>query len=275
MGNHVVYEKKGYKAYIILDKQEKLNALEGEMYHDVLECLNKADREKEVRVVIMKGAGRCFSAGYDITAEMNVVLSPMEERNAIQGHANAARWKMWEMGKPVICQIHGFCLGGAADLMLPADYVITSDDCQIGEPQIQFGGAPVFLMMPWVTGLRKGKELMLTGEKITGKEAEACGLVTRSVPLDELEDYVESLADKLIKMPTEILAVQKWGINKQFETMGLKAGLEMWLDYSMFFRYMVTPEIEEFSRISAEKGTKAALKWRDDFFAGKAETGDR
>lgn len=269
MGNHVIYEKKGYKAYIILNKPEKLNALEGEMYTDVLGYLNEAEKDRDIRVVILKGAGRCFSAGYDITAEMNTVVTPIEEKTGFQHHANAARWQMWNMGKPVICQIHGYCLGGACELMFPADYVIASEDCQVGEPQVQFGAASVFLLMPWLTGLRKGKEMMLTGEKISGKEAEACGIVTKAVPADQLDEYVDNLANKLIKMPPEILAVQKWGINKQFEIMGMRTGIETWVDYSMFFRYMTTPEIEEFSRISAEQGVKAALKWRDDYFADK------
>ena len=244
MGSHVLYEKKGYKAYIILNKPEKLNALDGEMYQDVLGYLKEADADESIRVVILKGAGRAFSAGYDIQAEMNLVETPMEERAGFRDGSNAARWKMWEMGKPVICQIQGYCLGGGCELMMPADYVISSDDCLIGEPQIQFGAASVYLMVPWLTGL------------------------------DELEQYVENLADKLIKMPPEIISVQKWGINKQFETMGIRTGLDMWLDYTMYFRFFKTPEIEEFSRISNEKGVKAALKWRDDYFAGKAGIGD-
>lgn len=269
MGSHVLYEKKGYKAYIILNKPEKLNALEGEMYGNVRDYLTDAENDKNIRVVILKGAGRCFSAGYDIAAEMGNLPTPIEERAGFQAGANAARWKMWGMSKPVICQVHGYALGGACELMMPADYVIASEDCQIGEPQIQFGAASVFLMVPWLTGIRKGKELMLTGEKITGKEAEACGLITKAVPAEELEEYVEALADKLIKMPPEIMCIMKWGINKQFEIQGMRTGLETWADYSMFFRYMTTPEIEEFSRISAEQGVKAALKWRDDYFAGK------
>lgn len=274
MENYVRYEKNGYKAYIILDKQEKMNALDPDMYRAVTNYLKEADKDKDIRVVILKGAGRCFSAGYDISAEMNMVLTPIEEKVDIEGHANAARWQMWDMATPVICQIHGYCLGGACDLMLPADYVVTSDDCQIGSPQIQFGAAPVYLMMPWLTGLRKGKELMLTGEKIKGKQAEEYGIVTKSVPFEELDAYVEKLADKIIQMPKEILTIQKWGINKQFEIMGMKAGLDAWADYAMFFRYMVTPEIEEFSRIAGEKGTKAALKWREDYFAGKVGIGE-
>jgi enoyl-CoA hydratase/carnithine racemase len=267
---HVIYEKKGYKAYIILNKPEKLNALDGEMYQDVLSCLKKADADDGVRVVIMKGAGRCYSAGYDIQAEMGRVSTPMEERNGFRDGSNACRWMMWDMGKAVISQIHGYCLGGAFELAMPADYVIASDDCQIGEPQVSFGAASLYLMMPWLAGIRKGKELMLTGEKVNGKQAEEYGIVTKSVPAEELDAYVEDLADRIIKMPPELLAVQKWGINRQYEVMGFKTGLDTWVDYTMFYRFFETPEIKEFSRISKEQGTKAALKWRDDYFAGKA-----
>lgn len=274
MYEHVLYEKKGYKAYITLNKPEKLNALENKMYSDILACLKEAEFDDEVRVVIMKGAGRCFSAGFDLTAETNVTTTPIQERRGFENASNACRWTMWDMGKPVICQVHGYALGGSFELMVPADYVIISDDCVVGEPQIQFGAASVYMMMPWLTGIRKSKELMLTGEKINGKQAEECGIATKSVPLEELENYVEALADKLIKMPTDIVAVTKWGINRQFEIMGMRTGLQTWVDYSMFYRYMTTPEIEEFSRLSAEKGNKVALKWRDDYYAGKAKIGD-
>ncbi len=274
MGSHVLYEKKGYKAYIILNKPEKLNALDGEMYSDILGYLKEAESDEQVRVVILKGNGRAFSAGYDIKAEMNLHETPLQERNGFQAGSNACRWKMWDMGTPVICQIQGYCLGGACELMMPADYVISSEDCLIGEPQIQFGAASVYLMIPWLVGLRKGKELMMTGEKISGKDAETYGIVTKALPQDEVEAYVEALADKLIKMPPEIVTIQKWGINRQFEIMGLRSGLETWVDYSMFYRFFKTPEIEEFSRISAEKGVKAALQWRDDYFAGKVGIGE-
>lgn len=274
MYKHVIYGKKDYKAYIILNKPEKLNALENEMYSDILSCLKAAESDEDVRVVIIKGNGRCFSAGFDLSSETNVTTTPLQERCGFENTSNACRWAMWDMGKPVICQLHGYALGGAFELMAPADYVITADDCQIGEPQIQFGAPSVYLMMPWLAGLRKGKELMLTGEKVNGKQAEEYGIVTKSVPLEELEDYVETLAEKIIKMPTDILTVTKWGINRQFEIMGMRSGLQTWVDYSMFYRYMTTPEIKEFGRLSAEKGNKVALKWRDDYFAGKAKIGD-
>jgi len=271
MSNHVLLEKKGYKAYIILNKPEKLNALDGDMYRTILNYLYELDADPKIRVVILKGNGRAFSAGYDIKEEMNIQITPLEERNALRDSSNAARWKMWDLGKPVICQVHGYSLGGACDLMLPADFVIASEDAKIGEPQIQFGGPSVFLLVPWLTGLRKGKELMMTGESISGKEAAECGLITKAVPLENLDAEVDALADKLIKMAPEILYIQKLGVNRQFEIMGLRAGLDTWLDMSMFFRFFKTEEIETFSRITAEQGVKAALAWRDEYFSRNQE----
>jgi enoyl-CoA hydratase/carnithine racemase len=269
MEEHVLLEKKGYKAYIILNKPDKLNALDGNMYQTILKYLQDLDKDPNIRVVILKGNGRAFSAGYDIHEEMNLTLTPLEERASFQNGSNAIRWLMWELSKPVISQVHGYCLGGAFELMVPSDYVIAAEDASIGEPQIQFGAASVFLMIPWLTGIRKSKELLLTGERISGKEAAECGIITKAVPAAQLEASVEALADKLIKMPPEILYIQKLGINRQYEIMGMRTGLNVWVDMSMFFRYLKTEEIETFTRISAEQGVKAALKWRDEYFANK------
>lgn len=266
MSQHVLLEKRGYKAYIILNKPEKLNAFDMDMYFTLLGYLEELDKDKTVRVVIIKGNGRAFSAGYDLKEETNMEISPLEERASFRDSSNKARWKIWDLSKPVICQVHGYCLGGACEIALPADYIIASNNAVIGEPEIEFGAPPVFLMIPWLVGLRKAKELLLTGEKISGTDAAQMGLITKSVPIDQLEEEVEALANKLVKMPPEILYIQKLGINRQFEIMGMKTGMEIWLDYSMYFRFFKTPEVEEFGRIAAEEGVKAALKWRDDYF---------
>lgn len=273
MSGHVLLEKKGYKAYVILNKPDKLNALDFSMYEDILRYMKELDKDPSIRVVILKGNGRAFSAGFDINAEMNLTLTPLEERSSFQRSSNAIRWLIWEMSKPVISQVHGYCFGGAFELVIPSDYVIAAEDTSMGEPQIQFGAPSVFLMTPWLTGIRKSKELLLTGEKISGKDAAECGLITKAVPMDQLEATVEALADKLIKMPPEILFIQKLGINRQYEIMGMRTGLEAWVDMSMFFRFFKTEEIETFARISAEQGVKAALKWRDEYFADNRGTG--
>ena len=267
VNNKVILKKKGYKAYLILNKPEKLNALDMDMYLDLLHYMKELEKDSNIRVIIIKGNGRGFSAGYDIKAETDISISPLEERDSFRDSSNALRWLIWDINKPVICQVHGYCLGGACELTLPADFVIASEDAVIGEPEIKFGSPPVFLMIPWLTGIRKGKELLMTGENISGNDAEKFGLITKAVPLEKIDEEVESLANKLIRIPPEILYLQKLGINRQFEMMGMKTGIDTWLDMSMYFRFFRTEEIETFSRITAEQGVKAALKWRDDFFS--------
>ena len=262
----VIFEKDGYKARIILNRPEKLNAVNMEIYKRVGEILDEIDQDPDIRVVIMKGNGKAFTAGYDI-GDTTGNPTMLEQLSKIEKFANGTRWKIWNLTKPVIAQLHGYCFGGGCEMVLPCDFLIGSDDLLIGEPEIQFGENPAFLMIPWVTGLRKAKELLLTGEKITGKEAAEIGLITRAVPAEELEDYVEKLADKLIKLPAPAVYIQKRGVNRAFEIMGLNPAIDSWADMGLWMAVLKTPEVAEFNRITKEKGVKAALKWRDEQFA--------
>lgn len=264
-GTEVLYEKKGRKAYIILNRPEKLNALTMDMYRAIGEVLDEIEKDDEIRVVILKGNGRCFSAGYDIASE--VADEPLLVERSELGVVNANRWKIWNSTKPFIAQLHSYCFGGGCELALPCDYLLAADSLVIGEPEIQFGENPAFLMIPWVVGLRKAKELMLTGEKISGQEAADIGLVTRVYPADELEQEVEKLADKLIKISPPALQIQKMGINRAYEIMGMKTALDSWVDWSLLFKVLKTDEVIQFNKIVDEKGVKAALAWRDEYFA--------
>lgn len=262
----VLYEKEGHKARIILNRPEKLNAVNMAIYKKVGELLDEIDADQDVRVVIMKGNGRAFSAGYDIndTAEAQI---PLETLSNYEKYANGTRWKIWNLTKPVIAQLHGYCFGGACEMVLPCDFLIGTEDLLIGEPEIQFGENPAFLMIPWVTGLRKAKELLLTGKSVTGIEAERMGLITRAVPADKLEEEVEKLADTLIKIPAPAMYIQKRGINRAFEIMGLNPAIDSWADMGLWMSVLKTPEVIEFNRITKEKGVKAALAWKEEHFS--------
>jgi len=262
----VLYEKEGYKARIILNRPEKLNATNMAIYKRIGELLDQIDVDPDVRVVILKGKGRAFSAGYDIgdTAEVRSILEVLSD---LERYVNGTRWKIWNLTKPVIAQLQGYCLGGGCELILACDFLIGAEDLQIGEPEIQFGENPAFLMIPWVTGLRKAKELLLTGDKISGVEAERIGLITRAVPADKLEEEVEKLADKLIKIPAPAMQLQKRGINRTYETMGMNPAIDSWTDMGLWLHVLKTPEVLEFNKITKEKGVKAALAWRDEYFS--------
>ncbi len=263
----VLLVKKGYKAYIILNRPEKLNAVTTEIYQKIYSLLEEIDQDRDIRVVILKGNGRAFSAGWDISQTDYNDLPGARYIN--ENVCNANRWKIWNLTKPVIAQIHGYCFGGACELTLPCDYVYAADDCLIGEPEIQFGDAPCFLMIPWLVNNRKAKELLLTGEKITGKEAAEIGLVTRAFPVETLEEEVEKLADKLIKISPPCIENQKRGINRAYEIMGMRTAIDAWVDQALWNRVLVTDEVKEFNRIVSEKGVKEALVWQDEYFKAK------
>jgi enoyl-CoA hydratase len=263
----VLLVKKGFKAYLILNRPEKLNAVTTEIYQKIKTLLEEVDTDPEVRVLIIKGNGRAFSAGWDISATEHNDLESARYIN--ENLCNANRWKIWNFTKPVIAQIHGYCFGGACELILPCDYVYAANNCLIGEPEIQFGDAPCFLMIPWLVNNRKAKELLLTGEKINGTEAEKIGLITRAFPPEQLEEEVEKLANKLIKISPPCIQNQKRGINRAYEVMGMRAAIDSWVDQALWNRVLVTDEVKEFNRIVSEKGVKAALAWQDDYFKAK------
>ncbi len=265
---HIKLEKNGYKAYIIVDKQEKLNAFDTAMYKDVGKCLDDVAQDPDIRVVILKGAGRAFSAGYDVEEEA-ARIGYMEELAEIEDYCNSNSWKIWNMRKPVIAQIHGYCLGGACELVLPCDYVLSSDDCKVGEPEITFGAMTAYNIMPWLVPMRQAKALMLTGEKITGKRAAEIGLVTASYPADQLEQEVEALADKLIRIAPPVLCLQKKMLNRTYEIMGMQGAIDWSADLSVFARAIETEEVVKFNEIVSTEGMKAAFRWQEEYFDNK------
>lgn len=267
MADLVVAEKKGMVGYVILNRPEKLNALTAEMYSLVRDLVRELDEDKDVRVIILKGNGRAFSAGWDLTA--HGPDDPMDSLRVLESANNGARWQIWNARKPVIAQLHRYCLGGALELAIPCDFIIASDDCIIGEPEIQFGEPPGFLQVPWLVGILRSKALLLTGDKITGKEAAEIGLATEAVPAESLEDEVEKLAAKLKRIPPPAMMLQKRGINRAFEIMGLKSAIDSWADINLLMSMMKTDEVKEFNRIVKEKGLKEALAWQEQLHVNK------
>lgn len=265
MSSDILVERKKYIGYVVLNRPDKLNAITWEMYNDIILAMDELEDDESVRVIVFRGAGRAFSSGFDLNEpDLN---NHLELRKKYERVAQLARRRVWNNLKPTIAQIHGYCLGAAHDLALACDIAIATEETKMGVPEIQFGGGTPFLLMPWVLGLRKTKELLLTGKTITGREAAEIGLVNYAVPEGELENKVLEMAKELAVIPTPAIQLQKRGINRAVEISGFMAAAESWLDLSSLGTLWQTPEVEEFNRIVAEKGVKAALKWRDEQFS--------
>jgi len=256
-------------AKVLLNRPEKLNALSLPLQAELYECLQAADDDPAVRVITLRGAGRAFCAGYDVTPPQTD-----EDRRASEERRGNIRQDMhrlrktarlmtsvFDLSKPVIAGIHGHVIAGGTDLALHCDMVIAADDANIGFPPVRSMGTPPTHMWTYMVGPQWAKWFMLTGETVSGKEAQEMGLVLKSVPAEGLDAAVDGLANKIAKIPWEMLAANKSIVNKALDLMGRNMMQVIAAETDAVSHQ--SSIVREFNRISSEEGLKAALAWRD------------
>ena len=251
---------------VTLNRPERLNAFNFAMTDELCQVLDEAAVDGEVDVIVVKGAGRAFSSGADInTPDENLWLQTDDGLQMYQrfDRGYTSRWldSVWDNPKPVIAQVHGYCLGQAVDFVNSCDLVVAADDALFGLPEARFGGI-LMAFLPWVVGIHKAKEMMFLGENITGVEAKRIGMVNDVVAADVLESTVQTLAANLAKVPTETLYFSKKAINSAMEAGGFRQGVRNSFALNTLSK-LTEGGAREWSRIRKEKGHKEALKWRD------------
>lgn len=269
MSGTVDLERRGAVAWITLDRPDKLNALDAPMVQALSDRLRESERDDAVRVVVLRGAGRAFSAGYDLTE------GEPGPRAADDWHAELSRdvaltMQLWGLAKPTIAAVHGWCLGGALDLAIACDLVVAAEDAKLGVPEIKVGSGPVTLLLPFVIGQKKANELLFTGDHVDAREAHRIGLVNDVVPADELEQATAELAHRIAPTPLQVLRFTKLAITRAYEAMGLRVAQSANLDLGAILNAVDTPEQRAFDRIAAEQGLKAALAWRAEAYRSSA-----
>ena len=221
----VITEVKRRVGYITMNRPEKLNALNDDLLIDLYDALDKFDKDEDVRCVILKGAGRAFCPGFDLSPRENPFVTVPDWRGHVE-LGNKVTWKIWEMTTPVIAAVHGFCLGGGCDLAAVCDFTIASEDAVFAEPEIQFNSAPPFMMLPYVVGIKKAKEIILTGDRFSASEAEKIGLVNKVVAKEELMPTAKAMAEKIISKGSYAVSIAKAAINNGYD-MDIKNAVEM------------------------------------------------
>lgn len=273
----ILYEVEKGRARITLNRPEKLNALSRELQQELHEALWEADNDTNVHAVILRGNGRAFSAGYDLTPLANRAAAPDDGYTAVYRggrtydddawqleKAQRLRMAIFDMHKPVVAQVHGFCLAGGTDVAFLCDIVIAAEDATIGFPPARAMGALPNNMWIYNCGPQWAKRLFLTGDTITGAEAAKIGLVLKAVPADLLEYEVEQLVDRMAMIDIELLSANKRIVNLQLELMGARTIQRMAAENDA--RAHLAPSVREFGRIAGEQGLRAALHWRDGKF---------
>lgn len=262
---HVLLEHHGPIAHIVLNRPDKLNALTSDMYVRIGELLKQLDQDPEVRVVVLRGNGRAFSAGFDLNLQV-ASRDTDSRRDFLLQVANDNRWRIWNSPKPVVAKLQGYCLAGALELVLPCDFIVAAEDCELGEPEILFGAGAAYLMIPWLVDVRKAKHILMTGQRFSAAKAAEWGLITMAVAADELDAEVEALASHLAKLPPAALKVVKQGINRVYEGLGMRAAIDSWVDSALLLGSMETEEVRQFKDKVEGEGVKAAIRWRDELY---------
>ena len=266
----VLYEKKGRVAYIILNRPDRLNAINDEMPPEIERAVQRADSDPNVHVMILEGAGKAFCSGYDLSeyGEQNSTSSVIQDMpwDPIQDYQFMWRntqhfMALWRAMKPVICKVHGFAVAGGSDIALCADMTIMAEDAEIGYMPTRVWGTPTTAMWVQRLGPEKAKRMLFTGDKINGVEAENMGLILKSVPKAKLNEEVELLAQRMATVPINQLAMQKMLVNQAMETSGLMQTQKMATLFDGISRH--SPEGTAFKQRVEKVGWKQAVEERD------------
>ena len=271
---NIIYEKKPPIAYITFNRPEAMNALSENLMLETMDALKDAGwQDEEIRVVVLKGAGRCFSAGYDVGSGRSKLDGVQAQNHLFKDHPfiGSGHWDLfWNNPKPIIAQVHSYCLAGALATASYCDLCVCSDDALFGYPWIRQGGPELACIWPWILGIRKTKELLFTGNLINAQEALRLGLVNRVVPRDKLDEEVTKLAQTISKVGVVANQYSKRLVNMAYELMGIRSTLERSYELEAVCNSASAesyPERAEFSRIENEKGLTEALRWSRDRFA--------
>jgi len=249
----VIYEAnhESHVARITLNRPEKMNALSHQLRGELFHALKVAESDNDINVVVLKGNGRCFSAGYDIGGGMGTAGEEPDFGSQYEGQGHWARyvlnqwWQIWELSKVVIAQTHGYVLAGGSELCAACDLVVTTPDCKFGYPPVRAMAAPDVMWFPWLLPVRKAREMIFTGDSITGEEAHHYGLANYCIPEKDLEEFTDTFAKRVALIPWQLQTIHKRGIQKAYEIQGIRTALET---HALQFELMqYTDRIKDFT----------------------------
>ncbi len=266
---------------ITLNRPEKMNALSQELLFELNDVLHDLEADDSVRVIILRGAGRCFSAGYDLTPPRGGADAVVRRHKAADDKGRrlvmGVRTGMqqitdiqmyyWNMAKVTIASVHGYCLAGGCELAMMSDMVVAAEDARLGHPGVRgLGVARNGVIWPLVIGMRKAKELYYSGDNVTGEEAAQIGMVNYAWPEAELEERTIAFADRFANLSADHLAILKVNMNRFYENMGIYSSVRSSTDLDAAAQF--TQQSYEWGdrvreAMTSGSGLRDALDWRD------------
>jgi len=257
---------------LTLNRPDKRNPLSNALRAELFAGLEAADRDESVRVMVIRGAGSCFSAGYDLKSNV-AEDQPFYTAGGLGNwprHVVEGFFRIWDLAKPVIAQVHGYCLAGGSELATACDLVYVAEDARIGYPVVRSISPPDNQFYPWIVGLRRAMELMLTGDHMSGVEAVECGFANRAFPEAELEASVLGIASRVAQVPADLQQINKRAVHRQMDAMGIRAGIRAGTEMQQLATFTASTQAH---LAELRKGLTEALTRRDAAF-GDYRTSD-
>ena len=275
-------------ARITLNRPEKMNALSQELLFEFRDALEHLETDFDTRVIIVRGAGRTFSAGYDLTPSHGTGADAVVRQFRARDDQDRRLWQgvragmqritnihmyYWNLQKITIAQVHGYAIAGGAELSMMSDLVVAAEDAKFGHPGLRFAGTRTSMILPLIVGMRKAKELFYTGDNISGVEAAEIGLINEAVPLENLEERTIEIANRIAILPSDHLAMLKIHMNRFYENMGIYSSVQSSTDLDAAGTF--TSQSYEWGDKMREGGLKEALAWRDGPYQDYRSDDDR
>jgi len=227
----IIDEPAGRIRRFTLNRPEKRNALNNEIRDELFAGLREGDQDKEISVMIIRGSGEAFSAGYDLSQPNEAVERSIAKTDGWWSRHVVNNWfEIWDMSTPVIAQVHGWCLAGGTELANACDLIYVAEDAKIGYPPVRLMSPPDMQWQTWMMGLRRGMEALLTGDHMTGVEAVTSGMANRSFPETSLDSEVLQIATRIAKIPNDLLALNKRAAHRAMEAAGIRNGIRSTAD---------------------------------------------
>ena len=255
-------------ALVRFDRPEVLNAYDLDVMREFPEALRAAEEDEGVRVIVIGGAGRSFGAGFDLKIDWSQAFGGRGPQNtrAMLRACVAFEITPWDCEKPTIAMVRGHCLAGSCEVAMMCCLTFASDNAIFGEPEIRFSTAPPAMVMPWIVGLKKAKELLYTGDLIGAEEAREIGMVNRVFPDDRLEAETMRYARRLAAIEPEAARSMKAAINHSAEVAGFRQAIDYGIETGAILDATPTEMYRQFSEIRQRDGLGAAIRWRESQF---------
>ncbi len=244
---------------VTLNRPEKRNAISTPLRAALFDVLHRFDDDPDARVTVIRGAGACFSSGYDLAAPlMDDPPYPSAPGDGQWTRQASDGWfSIWDLAKPVIAQVHGYAYAGGTELAAACDLVYVAEDAQIGYPVVRIASPPDWQYHMPLMGLRHAMEAMLTGDSVSGAEAARMGWANRAYPADELEEAVLDVAKRIAGVATDLAQINKRMVHRAFDVLGGRAAIRSGQEFQALAGHQESVRAARVDLLRAVKGAVA------------------